>query len=85
MNNVIKVISKNGAYIFIIQTDGEEGFWCWEVSEGVWLNYWGSPVDRTPKTCEQFANDLDNGDKGTSWGSYDTIEEILKEEGIINV
>lgn len=94
VNNVKKVISLTDSIVFIIKTEDDDDFWYWQVSTedvadyfrknrnalGVYRTYAGT---LTKGLAEQFGNDIDNSDKGCSCGGFDTIDEILKDFGIL--
>lgn len=73
MNEVIKMLEKGGLTVFILKTEGEDDFWCWEVYTADVEDYDGSP--------EQFANDIENAMIGTSWGGFDTVEDAVADIG----
>lgn len=95
INKVHKIIydDKTGTTSFIIQTDGDKDFWYWQVDTGDIFDYFKEKDEPfgiirtvsghlTKRQAEQFCNDIDNTDKGTSVASFDTIEDALKNLGI---
>lgn len=95
MNRVIKLIRTDYSIIFILQTEGDDDFWWWEVSKEDFRNYWknlytgsrawgvyGATYNTNQKQAEQFANDIENSDKGTSCSSFSTVEDALRDLGI---
>lgn len=96
MNKVHKIITDNktGTIAFILQTEGDQGFWYWYVNEDTVRNYFKDNKDNlayyntitytlSREQAERFCNDIDNTDKGVSVSGYNTIDEILKELGIL--
>ena len=96
INKVHKVIydDKTGTTTFIIQTDGDQDYWWWQVDTGDIFHYFKEKDEPlgiirtisehlTKAQAERFCNDLDNTDKGTSCASFDTIDEALKDLGIL--
>jgi len=95
INKVHKIITDGNTTTFIIQTEGDSDFWFWQVDNTDIRNYFRTHKSAgttlvialnghlTPTAANIFANDLDNTDKGTSCGGYDTIEDILREFNII--
>ena len=73
MNKVIKVLKTNGAVAIIIQTEGDEDFWVWEVDE--------SDIAESGLTIEEFANSEDYSDCGCSSSGYDTVDEVIADLG----
>lgn len=94
VNKVEKVIRDGSSIVFIIKTDGDQDYWYWQVSEedvadffrlnrnayGVYRTLAGK---MTKGLAEQFVNSDEYSDKGCSCGGYNTIDEILKEFGIL--
>lgn len=70
MNKLIRVIKEWDTVNFILQTEGNEGFWIWQVSKAEITKYHG--------TLTEFVNDEANEATGTSEGSFDTIEEAIQ-------
>ena len=86
-NRVIKVITINDSIIFVITQ--KDGLFSWDISQGEWLSYWEKQAQKdkrlylfslsyTPISCEMFVNDPINDTVGTSTGSFDTIDDVLK-------
>lgn len=93
MNRVHKVVYDGNNIVFIIQTDDEQDFWWWSVPFADVQEYFARA--NKPHTvvsiafnklnreqAEQFANDIDNSDKGVSCASFDTVEDALRDLGI---
>ena len=76
MNKVLKFIAKCGNYYLILQTEGESDFWVWLIQQAE-FNHWSKADIAVPtiESLELFANDVNNDTTGTSWASFDTIEE----------
>ena len=96
INKVHKIITdnKSDTTTFIIQTDGDQDFWYWQVDNTDIREYFKAHNTGTnlvialnghitPTAADIFANDIDNTDKGTSCAGYETIDEILREFQII--
>jgi hypothetical protein len=96
INKVHKIITdhKTDTTTFIIQTDGDQDFWWWQVDNTDIREYFKAHNTGTnlvialnghitPTAADIFANDIDNTDKGTSGAAYETIDEILKEFNIL--
>ena len=79
MNKVHKVVIKYGNYYMIIQTEGEEDFWVWQIQKEE-FNRWSKSDMAVPSTenLELFANDPYNDTIGTSWSSFKTIGDAEK-------
>lgn len=73
MNEVIKVLKTNGAIAIIIQTEGDDDFWVWEVDE--------SDFVESGLTIEEFANSEDYSGCGASSSGYDTVDEAIADIG----
>lgn len=97
-NHVVKVITDTDAktYIFIINTEGDQDFWWWQVDFSDVAKYFKesgynplylyslySTGGLTQTMAEMFCNDIDNTLYGVSCSSYKAIDEILKEFEII--
>lgn len=84
VNTVHKVIINGNLICFIINTDGDNYFWLWEISRATWNNYW---KDKNPAcligdimkwAANEFVNSDECSDRGCSCAAFDTIEEALK-------
>lgn len=90
INKVIKIITEGNNVAVIIQTKGENDYWVWEVSLYDIQDYFIKTnqkqylINPTSKAAlEIFANSIEASDKGVSSGSYDSVDEILKEYEIL--
>ena len=95
INIVHKIVTDHNAdtTTFILQTTPDNEYWYWEVSNQDIREYFKK--DRvytlaialnghiTPIAAKVFCNDIDNADKGTSVAGFKTIDEALKDIGII--
>jgi len=92
INKVHKIVydDKTGTIAFIIQTDGDQDFWCWYVNEDTVRNYYRDKGDKlayyntetatlSKEQAERFCNDIDNTDKGVSVASFDTIDKAIED------
>ena len=85
INKVHKIITRNNSICFVINTEGEQDFWYWEISIGTWDNYW---KDKNPdclngNVMEWSANEFVNSDEcshcGCSVSSFLTVEDAIKD------
>lgn len=80
-NKVQKVITEGNTTIFIIKTEGEEGFWWWQV-DNHYINQFLNKHkigSLTEQMANEFCNSEDYTDVGCSCGDYKTVEDILKD------
>ena len=84
MNEVKKIVYNGNAIYFILQTEGDQDFWWWEVSRNDVRNYFSNNAvayleltsNKLSKAhAEQFCNDADNDTLGCSCASFETAEE----------
>lgn len=91
MNEVKKIVYNGNSIYFILQTEGDQDFWWWEVSVSDVRDYFvdkglesidnASAVyelacEKLSKAhAEQFCNDADNDTLGCSCASFETAEE----------
>lgn len=91
MNKVHKIIYRDNEITFVIQTEGESHFWWWSVTKDEARPYFEKikglfnlEAERiTPAQADKFVNDYDNSTLGISSSPYESIDEILKEQGIL--
>lgn len=94
INHVQKVVYDGSTVSFIIQTDGDNDFWwwsvCWrEVADYFQEHHKPSAINELANEklskihCEQFVNDCDNDMLGVSCSSFATVEDALKDLGVL--
>jgi hypothetical protein len=96
INKVHKIIydDKTGTIAFILQTDGDQDFWYWQVSKYDIHDYFRNKGDNfgmvraysgrlTKAQAEEICNSLELSDKGVSGANFETIEDALKDLGIL--
>ena len=88
VNKCESVIYDGYNIYFIIQTIGDNDFWWWNVNKTSIRDYFSkNPVaiyelaqEKLSKNhCEIFINDVENDMLGVSCGSFETIEEAIKD------
>ncbi len=85
VNKVHKVITSDDAICFIINTEGDEDFWYWEISRSTWNSYWKdkNPACLIGNIMEWAANEFVNSDKcshcGCGVGSFATVYDAIKD------
>ena len=93
-NNVKKVVYDGSAITFIIQTKGDNDFWFWNVSRQAVFDYFNknnlsvalfelSHDALSFYHASIFCDDCDNDTLGCSGGSFETIEDALKDLGVL--
>ena len=84
-NTVHKVVSGSNTICFIIQTEGENDFWWWEISRDTWNGYW---KDKNPAciignimelAANEFVNSSECSHCGCSCASFETVMEAIKD------
>ena len=93
-NKIQKVVYDGATVTFIIQTEGESDFWHWSVNWHDVADYFQNHKNKvallelvneklSPVNCNIFINDLENDTLGCSCCSFDSIEDALKDLGVI--
>lgn len=84
-NTVYKVITSDNAICFVIQTEGDTGFWYWEIDRNTWNSYWKdkNPACLIGDIMEWAANEFVNSDEyshcGCSVSSFKTVYDAVKD------
>ena len=94
INQVLKVVYDGSTVNFIIQTKGDVDYWYWQLAKADVVDYFSrknQPVAvfqlahemLAKKSCEIFCNDIENDLLGVACSSFKTIEDALKDLGVI--
>lgn len=94
INQVKKVVYDGSTVNFIIQTQGDNDFWYWQVCRTDIVDYFNRKNQPAAifqlahdmlaiASCEEFCNDIENDLLGVSCSSFETIEDALKDLGVI--
>ena len=92
INQIQKVVYDDYTIHFIIQTQGDNDFWYWSVNRYDVKEYFKKSSSAlfelannklSKRHCNIFINDCNNDLLGVSCASFETIEDVLKDLGVI--